>query len=101
MHGMEDGGDYQADYKQAMAAALDGRIGFYPDFDLKRQEEVWRIYSTERDRLLTFCRRQHLTIGRMETRRSLKSPKPVYELIAVGADAERVREYLGIDRSQH
>jgi hypothetical protein len=34
-------------------------------------------------------------------RKTLKSPQPVYELIAVGRDARSVREYLGFERSQH
>ena len=39
------GDDYRGDYKQAMDAALNGRIGFYADFDSARQEEVWRLLS--------------------------------------------------------
>jgi hypothetical protein len=92
--------DYRGDYRQAMEAALDGRIGFYPDFDRARQEEVWRLLSSDRDRLLTFCKRHHVTIGRLEVRKSLKSAKPVYELVAVGHDAQAVRDYLGIERPE-
>jgi hypothetical protein len=92
--------DYRGDYKQAVAHALEGRIGFYPDFDQRRQEEVWRLLSVDRDRLLTFCRRHEITIGRLELRKTLKSPKPLYELVATGRDAESVRQYLGIGRTQ-
>jgi len=33
-------------------------------------------------------------------RKTLKSPQPVYELIATGRDARSVREYLGFERAQ-
>ncbi len=92
--------DYRGDYTQAIGQALDGRIGFYPDFDMHRQEETWRLLSSDRDRLLTFCRRHEITIGRLELRKTLKSPKPVYELVATGRDAESIRRYLGVERSQ-
>ncbi|MDX6376613.1 MAG: hypothetical protein QOE98_916 [Gaiellaceae bacterium] len=92
--------DYRGDYAQAVQQAIDGRVGFYPDFDQKRQEEIWRLLSTDRDRLLTFCRRHEITIGRLELRKTLKSPKPLYELVAVGHDAESVRQYLGLERVQ-
>ncbi len=92
--------DYRGDYAQAVQQAIDGRVGFYPDFDQKRQEEIWRLLSTDRDRLLTFCRRHEITIGRLELRKTLKSPKPLYELVAVGQDAESVRQYLGLERVQ-
>jgi hypothetical protein len=97
----DTGDDYRGDYKQAMDSALNGRIGFYADFDSQRQEEVWRLLSADRDRLLTFARRHAITIGKLEVRKTLKSPQPVYELIAVGRDARSVREYLGFERSQH
>ena len=97
----DTGDDYRGDYKQAMYSALNGRIGFYADFDSQRQEEVWRLLSADRDRLLTFARRHAITIGKLEVRKTLKSPQPVYELIAVGRDARSVREYLGFERSQH
>jgi hypothetical protein len=92
--------DYRGDYNDAVSKAIDGRVGFYPDFDQRRQEEVWRLLSTDRDRLLTFCRRHAITVGKLELRKTLKSPKPLYELIAVGRDAETVREYLGVERVQ-
>jgi hypothetical protein len=92
--------DYRGDYAQAVQQAIDGRVGFYPDFDQRRQEEIWRLLSTDRDRLLTFCRRHEITIGRLELRKTLKSPKPLYELVAVGDDAESVRQYLGLERVQ-
>ena len=96
----DTGDDYRGDYKQAMDSALNGRIGFYADFDSQRQEEVWRLLSADRDRLLTFARRHAITIGKLEVRKTLKSPQPVYELIASGRDARSVREYLGFERSQ-
>jgi hypothetical protein len=94
------GDDYRGDYQQAVQQALDGRVGFYPAFDTKRQEETWRLLSTDRDRLLTFCRRHEITVGRLELRKTLKSKKPLYELLAVGRDAETIRRYLGVERSQ-
>ncbi len=88
----DTGDDYRGDYKQAMDSALNGRIGFYADFDSQRQEEVWRLLSADRDRLLTFARRHAITIGKLEVRKTLKSPQPVYELIAVGPGrAQRAR----------
>jgi hypothetical protein len=94
------GDDYRGDYNQAVGQALDGRIGFYPDFDTRRQEEIWRLLSADRDRLLTFCRRHEITVGKLELRKTLKSPKPLYELVAVGRDADAIREYLGVERVQ-
>jgi hypothetical protein len=92
--------DYRGDFRRAIQQALDGKIGFYADFDSGRQEEIWRLLSSDRDRLLTFARRRQITTGRLELRRTLKSPKPLYELVAVGADARAVRQYLGLERSQ-
>jgi hypothetical protein len=92
--------DYRGDFRRAMQQALEGKIGFYADFDSSRQEEVWRLLSSDRDRLLTFARRRQITIGKLELRRTLKSPKPLYELVATGADARSVREYLGLERSR-
>src|SRR5215212_7955998 len=91
--------EYRENYNQAIQQALDGRVGFYPAFDTKRQEEVWRLLSADRDRLLTFCRRHQITVGRLEVRKTLKSPRPLYELQAVGQDADAVRRYLGVDRT--
>jgi hypothetical protein len=96
---VDEAADYRGDYRQAMEQALAGKIGFYADFDRTRQEEVWRLLSADRDRLLTFARRRQITIGKLEVRKTLKSPKPVYELVAVGEDARSVREYLGLERS--
>jgi len=96
----DQGDDYRGDYRQAVDNALDGRIGFYADCDTGRQEEIWRLLSADRDRLLTFARRHAITIGKLEVRKTLKSPQPVYELIATGRDARSVREYLGFERSQ-
>ena len=90
--------DKIGEYRLAMDAAIAGKVGFFSDFDRKRQEEVWRLLSADRDRLLTWARRHHITIGRLEVRKSLKSPKPVYELIAIGDDARTVRQVLGIER---
>jgi hypothetical protein len=96
----DQGDDYRGDYRQAVDHALDGRIGFYADYDTSRQEEIWRLLSADRDRLLTFARRRQITIGRLEVRKTLKSPRPLYELVATGADAGAVRAYLGLARSQ-
>jgi hypothetical protein len=96
----EEDDDYRGDYRRAVQQAIEGRIGFYADFDPHRQEEVWRLLSSDRDRLLTFARRLQITIGRLELRKTLKSPKPLYELVASGADAQAVRSYLGVDRSR-
>jgi hypothetical protein len=92
--------EYRESYNQAIQQALDGRVGFYPAFDTRRQEEVWRLLSADRDRLLTFCRRHQITVGRLEVRKTLKSSRPLYELQAVGQDADAVRRYLGVERSR-
>jgi hypothetical protein len=92
--------DYRGDFRAAIQHAVEGKIGFYADFDSTRQDEMWRLLSSDRDRLLTFARRLQITIGRLEVRKTLKSPKPLYELVATGADARAVREYLGRERSR-
>ena len=69
-----------------------GSVGVYPDFDRHRQETVWRVLSSDRQALLTFCQRQGISVGRMETIKTLKSPKPLYQLMAVGHDAADDRE---------
>jgi len=85
-------------YREAVDRALAGEIGMSPDFDRHLQEEVWRLLSTDRDRLLTFCQRTGIVVGRMTTRQTLKSPDPLYELIVHGDDADTVRQLAGRDR---
>ena len=53
-----------------------------------------------RAHLLTSGRRPEIPVGRLERHKTLKSPKPLYELTATGRDAETVRRYLGVERSQ-
>ena len=87
--------DYRAQYNEAIARAVAGGVGVYPDFDRKRQEQVWRLLSADRQALLTFCRRQNISVGQMETIRTLKSPDPLYQLMAVGNDARTVAKWAG------
>ena len=87
--------DYRTQYNDAIARAVAGGVGVYPDFDRHRQETVWRVLSSDRQALLTFCQRQGISIGRMETIKTLKSPKPLYQLIAVGHDAQTVAKWQG------
>ena len=43
----------------------------------------------------TFCQRQNISVGRMETIKTLKSPKPLYQMMAVGHDAQTVAKWQG------
>ena len=87
--------DYRGNYKAAVDEALKGGVGVYGDFDQARQMESFRILSADRDRLLTFARREGLTTGHLETLKTLRSPKPLYQMVAQGeADTKKVRDYL-------
>ncbi len=87
--------DYRGGYKAAVDEALKGGVGVYGDFDQARQMESFRILSADRTRLLTFARREGLTTGHVETLQTLRSPKPLYQMLAQGdADTKKVREYL-------
>ena len=87
--------DYRGSYKAAVDEALKGGVGVYADFDQARQMESFRILSADRDRILTFARREGITTGHMETLKTLRSPKPLYQMVAQGeADTRKVRDYL-------
>ena len=88
-----DDHDYRSAYNAAVQAAVEGGVGAYPDFDRHRQEQVWRLLSSDRQTLLTFAQRHGISIGRMETMKTLKSPKPLFQLIAVGHDAATVARW--------
>lgn len=91
----DDGFDYRGNYKAAVDEALKGGVGVYGDFDQARQMESFRILSGDRSRLLTFARREGLTTGHVETLQTLRSPKPLYQMVAQGeADVKKVRAYL-------
>lgn len=91
-----EGFDYRGNYKAAVDEALKGGVGVYADFDQARQMESFRILSADRARLLTFARREGITTGHVETMKTLRSPKPLYQMVAQGeADTKKVREYLG------
>ena len=92
---MSDEHDYREQYNQAVSRAVAGDVGVYPDFDRHRQETVWRLLSADRQSLLKFCQRQGISVGRMETIRTLKSPKPLYQMMAVGQDARNVAKWAG------
>jgi hypothetical protein len=85
--------DYRAQYNEAVARAVNGGVGAYPDYDRQRGEEVWRLLSSDRQALLTFARRHNIAVGRMETMKTLKSPKPLFQLIATGHDALAVARW--------
>jgi len=90
-----DGFDYRGNYKAAVDEALKGGVGVYADFDQGRQMESFRILSADRTRLLTFARREGLTTGHVETLQTLRSPKPLYQMVAQGeADTKKVRSYV-------
>lgn len=89
------GYDYRGNYKAAVEEALKGGVGVYADFDQTRQMESFRVLSGDRTRLLTFARREGLTTGHIETLKTLKSPKPLYQMVAQGEeDTRKVRSYL-------
>jgi len=91
---MSDEHDYREQYNQAVTRAVAGEVGVYPDFDRHRQETVWRLLSSDRQSLLRFCQRQGISVGRMETMKTLKSPKPLFQLIAAGHDADTVAKWV-------
>jgi len=93
--GVSEEHDYRAQYNEAISRAVAGQVGVYPDFDRHRQEQVWRVLSSDRQALLTFCQRHGISVGRMETMKTLKSPKPLYQLMAVGQDAKNVAKWVG------
>ncbi len=86
--------DYRSSYKAAVEEALAGGIGVYTDFDKERQQECFRVLSVDRDRLLTFARREGIMTGKVDTLKTLSSPKPLYQMVAVGDDTRKVRSYL-------
>jgi hypothetical protein len=89
------GFDYRGNYKASVDEALKGGVGVYADFDQARQMESFRVLSADRTRLLTFARREGLTTGHIETLQTLRSPKPLYQMVAQGDDDTRkVRQYL-------
>ena len=61
-----------------------------PDFDRHRQETVWRMLSADRQALLRFCQRQGVTVGTMDSIKTLKSPKPLLQLIATATTPTRL-----------
>ena len=90
-----DGFDYRGNYKAAVDEALKGGVGVYADFDQARQMESFRILSADRTRLLTFARREGLITGHVETLKTLRSPRPLYQMVAQGeADTKKVRSYV-------
>jgi hypothetical protein len=86
--------DYRAEYNEAIRRAIAGEVGIYRDFDRHRQETVWRLLSADRQALLRFCQRQGISVGKMETMQTLKSPKPLLQLIAHGHDADTVARWM-------
>lgn len=86
--------DYRGNYKAAVDEAIKGGVGVYADFDMQRQMECFRILSGDRDRLLKFAAREGITTGRVDTLQTLRSPKPLYQMLAVGDDTKKVRSYL-------
>ena len=75
------------------AAPSPGTSASIRDFDRHRQETVWRLLSSDRQALLRFCQRQGISVGRMDTMQTLKSPKPLLQLIAHGHDADTVARW--------
>ena len=86
--------DYRGNYKAAVDEALVGGVGIYADFDKERQQECFRILSADRDKLLKFASREEITTGRVDTLKTLRSPKSLYQMLAVGDDTKKVRAYL-------
>ena len=95
---MSEMDDPAAMYRAAVDVALTGEVGMAPDFDRRLQEEVWRLLCNDRDRLLTYCQRMGIVVTKLTTRQTLKSDKPIFELIVTGEDAGTVRKLAGRDR---
>jgi hypothetical protein len=95
---MSEMDDPAAMYRAAVDVALTGEVGMAPDFDRRLQEEVWRLLCNDRDRLLTYCQRMGIVVTKLTTRQTLKSDKPIFELIVTGEDADTVRKLAGRDR---
>lgn len=66
----------------------------YADFDSTRQMECFRILSADRTTLLKFVQREGVTAGKVDTLKTLRSPKPLFQMIAVGDDTKKIRSYL-------
>ena len=90
--------DAAAMYRAAVDVALRGEVGLCPDFDRHLQEEVWRLLCCDRDALLKFCQRTGIIVGRLTTRKTLRSEKPLFELVVHGDDADTIRQWAGRDR---
>ncbi|MFM9124286.1 MAG: hypothetical protein ACKOSO_03795, partial [Actinomycetota bacterium] len=88
---MTEPDDPAAMYRAAVDVALTGDVGMAPDFDRHLQEEVWRLLCADRNRLLTFCQRTGIVVGKLTTRQTLKSDKPIFELVVHGDDADTGR----------
>lgn len=87
--------DYRAQYKAAVDEAYKGGVGVYADFDQARQMESYRVLSGDRSKLLKFASREGLTTGHIETLKTLRSPDPLYQMVAQGTeDTKKVRSYL-------
>lgn len=86
--------DYRGNYKAAVDEALAGGVGVYADFDSARQMECFRVLSADRSKLLKFASREGITTGKVDTLQTLRSPKPLFQMIAVGEDTRKVRSYL-------
>lgn len=91
---MVDEVDYRGNYKAAVDEALKGGIGVYADFDQARQMECFRVLSADRSRLLSFARREGITTGQVDTLQTLRSPKPLFQMVATGDDTRKVRSYM-------
>ncbi len=86
--------DYRGSYKAAVDEAIAGGIGVYADFDRERQMECFRVLSSDRDRLLGFAKREGIMTGKVDTLQTLRSDKPLFQVIAVGDDTKKIRSYL-------
>lgn len=86
--------DYRGNYKAAVDEALAGGVGVYADFDATRQMECFRILSSDRTKLLNFAKREAITTGKVDTLQTLRSPKTLFQMIAVGDDTKKVRSYM-------
>lgn len=90
--------DYRGNYKAAVEEARLGGIGVYADFDMTRQMECFRVLSSDRNRLLTFARREELTTGKVDTLKTLKGDT-LFQMMVVGEDTKKIRAYLQRIRS--
>src|SRR2546423_8285212 len=73
---MSDEHDYREQYNEAIARAVAGQVGVYPDFDRHRQETVWRGGPVPPPAPLPVFPAPSLSGGRVGNHQTHKKPPP-------------------------